>query len=136
MQIILPGQSDVPLAQYASRRLYRALLAAGVEVYEYQPQILHAKLILIDDIAYVGSANLDTRSLHINYEFSLRLRNEHVAEGGRRLFAENLAHCKRIGREEWRASQTFWSLLKQRWAYFILARMDLYLARRQLAGLR
>lgn len=136
VQLILPGQSDVPLAQYASRRLYRALLAAGVEVYEYQPQILHAKLILIDDIAYVGSANLDTRSLHINYEFSLRLRNERVAEGGRRLFAENLAHCKRINREEWHASQTFWSLLKQRWAYFILARMDLYLARRQLAGLR
>lgn len=136
VQIILPGQSDVPLAQYASRRLYRTLLAAGVEVYEYQPQILHAKLILIDDIAYVGSANLDTRSLHINYELSLRLKNEPVAEGGRRLFAENLARSKRIGREEWRASQTFWSALKQRWAYFILARMDLFLARRQLAGLR
>lgn len=136
VQIILPGQSDVPLAQLASRRLYRTLLAAGVEVYEYQPQILHAKLVLIDDIAYVGSANLDTRSLHINYELSLRLQNERVAEGGRRLFADNLAHCKPIGREEWRASQTFWSLLKQRWAYFILARMDLYLARRQLARLR
>jgi cardiolipin synthase len=136
VQIILPGQSDVPLAQYASRRLYRTLLAAGVEVYEYQPQILHAKLVLIDDIAYVGSANLDTRSLHINYELSLRLKNERVAEGGRQLFAENLAHCKRIGREEWRVSQTFWSVLKQRWAYFILARMDLFLARRQLAGLR
>lgn len=136
VQIILPGQSDVPLAQHATRRLYRPLLAAGVEIYEYQPQILHAKLILIDDLAYVGSANLDTRSLHINYELSLRLKNERVAEGGRRLFAENLAHCKRIGRAEWKASQTFWSVLKQRWAYFILARMDLFLARRQLAGLR
>ncbi len=136
VQIILPGQSDVPLAQLASRRLYRTLLAAGVEIYEYQPQILHAKLILIDDLAYVGSANLDTRSLHINYELTLRLGNERVAEGGRQLFTENLARCKRIGREEWRASQTFWSRLKQRWAYFILARMDLYLARRQLAGLR
>ena len=136
VQLILPGQSDVPLAQLASRRLYRTLLGAGVEIYEYQPQILHARLILIDDLVYVGSANLDTRSLHINYELSLRLKNERVAEGGRQLFAENLAHCRRIGREEWRASQTFWSLLKQRWAYFILARMDLYLARRQLAGLR
>ena len=136
VQLILPGQSDVPLAQLASRRLYRTLLAAGVEIYEYQPQILHAKLILIDDLAYVGSANLDTRSLHINYELSLRLRNEPVAEGGRQLFAESLAHCKRITKEEWRTSQNFWSRLKQRWAYFILARMDLYLSRRQLAGLR
>lgn len=136
VQLILPGQSDVPLAQLATRRLYRSLLAAGVELYEYQPQILHAKLILIDDLAYVGSANLDTRSLHINYELTLRLKHAQVAEGGRRLFADNLAHCKRITREDWRASQTFWSRLKQRWAYFILARMDLYLARRQLAGLR
>ncbi|MFA6546974.1 MAG: phospholipase D-like domain-containing protein [Limisphaerales bacterium] len=136
VQLIVPGQSDVPLAQYATRRLYRALLAAGVEVYEYQPQILHTKLVLIDDVAYVGSANLDTRSLHINYELSLRLKNELLAEGGRQLFGENLAHCKRIRHEEWRASQTFWSTLKQRWAYFILARMDLYLSRRQLAGLR
>lgn len=136
VQLMLPGQSDVPLAQLASRRLYRTLLAAGVEIYEYQPQILHAKLILVDDITYVGSANLDTRSLHINYELSLRLKNERVAKGGQELFAENLARCKRIGRAEWRASQTFWTVLKQRWAYFILARMDLFLARRQLAGLR
>ena len=136
VQLILPGQSDVPLAQLATRRLYRVLLGAGVEIYEYQPQILHAKLILIDDVAYVGSANLDTRSLHINYELSLRLDNAQVAEGGRQLFAENLAHCKRITSEDWKASQNFWSRLKQRWAYFILARMDLYLARRQLAGLR
>ncbi len=136
VQLILPGQSDVPLARYASRRLYRPLLLAGVEIYEYQPQILHAKLVLIDDIAYVGSANLDTRSLHINYELSLRLANERVAEGGRQLFADNLARCHRIQREEWRASRTIWNKLLERWAYFILARMDLFLARRQLAGLR
>ena len=82
------------------------------------------------------SANLDTRSLHINYELSLRLRNQRVAAGARQLFAANLAHSRRIGRNEWQASQTLWSRLKQRWAYFLLARMDLFLARRQLAGLR
>lgn len=136
VQLILPGHSDVPLAQLATRRLYRTLLAAGVEIHEYQPQILHAKLILVDDVVYVGSANLDTRSLHINYELTLRLANAPVAAGARQLFAENLARCQRVTRAEWESSQSFWSRLKQRWAYFILARMDLYLARRQLAGLR
>jgi cardiolipin synthase len=136
VQLILPGQSDVPLARHASRRLYLPLLAAGVEIYEYQPQILHAKLILVDDVVYVGSANLDTRSLHINYELSLRLANERVAGGGQQLFAESLAHCQRIRREDWKASRTFWNKLRERWAYFILARIDLILARRQLAGLR
>jgi len=136
VQLILPGQSDVPLAQWATRRLYRTLLAGGVELFEYQPQILHAKLILVDDVVYVGSANLDTRSLHINYELSLRLRHSSVAAGARQLFAANLNHCRRIDRKEWQSSQTLWSGLKQRWAYFLLARMDLFLARRQLAGLR
>ena len=124
------------MTQLATRRLYRTLLAGGIELYEYQPQILHAKLVLADDVVYVGSANLDTRSLHINYELSLRLKSELLAVGGRKLFTAHLAHCQRITREEWQASQTFWSRLKQRWAYFILARMDLYLARRQLADLR
>jgi cardiolipin synthase len=124
------------MARYASRRLYQPLLAAGVEIYEYQPQILHSKLVLIDDIAYIGSANLDTRSLQINYELSLRLRNKSVADGGRQVFADCLAYSQRIRREDWKASRTFWSKILERWAYFILARMDLFLARRQLAGLR
>lgn len=136
VQLILPGQSDVPLARYASRRLYHPLLTAGVEIYEYQPQILHAKLLLIDDLTYIGSANLDTRSLYINYELSLRLRDERLTEVGRQFFADCLAHSERIRREDWKSSRTLWHKLLERWAYFMLARMDLFLARRQLAGLR
>ena len=49
-------------------------MKAGVEIYEYQPQILHAKLVVIDDRVYVGSANFDQRSFHINYELVVRLR--------------------------------------------------------------
>jgi hypothetical protein len=67
---------------------------------------------------------------------SLRLRNKSVAEGGRQLFTDCLGHCVRIRREDWKASRNFWSKFLERWAYFILARMDLFLARRQLAGLR
>ncbi len=59
VQLILPGKSDVLISQLAGRSLYRRLLQAGVEIYEYQPQILHAKLIIIDDIVYAGSSNLD-----------------------------------------------------------------------------
>ncbi len=51
VQLILAGKSDVLLSHLAGRSLYRRLLKAGVEIYEYQPQILHAKLILIDEIS-------------------------------------------------------------------------------------
>ena len=80
MQLILPGKSDVLISQLAGQSLYRRFLKAGVQIHEYQPQILHAKLIIADDIVYVGSANLDPRSLDINYE--LMIRFDHAEYGG------------------------------------------------------
>ncbi len=131
VQLILPGKSDVYLSQLAGRSLYRRLLRSGVEIYEYQPQILHAKLVLVDDVAYAGSSNLDPRSLHINYELMLRFPDRETAAGGRACFEDCLAHSERIELEAWRKSRSWWRRLKQRWAYFILARADPYLVRWQ-----
>jgi cardiolipin synthase len=136
VQLILPGKSDVPLMQAASRSLYRRLLDAGVEIFEYQPQILHAKLIIIDDVVYAGSANLDTRSLHLNYELLVRLTNPKLAQEAREIFAGDLAHCLPVSRQEWRSARSLWTRLKQRWAYFVLARLDPYLTRWQIRNLR
>jgi cardiolipin synthase len=136
VQLIVAEKSDVPLSRLACRCLYPSLLAAGVEIYEYQPQILHAKLLIIGDVVYAGSANLDARSLNINYELMLRLRDPGLTAGARDIFGENLRHSRRVDRQTWRASRTFWSKLKEQWAYFILARVDPYIARRQLKALR
>src|SRR5207245_8310130 len=114
---------------------YRRLLREGVEIYEYQPQILHAKLIIIDEVVYAGSANLDQRSLNINYELMIRFDSQQVAGQAREIFAANLGHCRRVTVKEWRKSRSLWRRLKQRWAYFLLARVDPYVARRQWRGL-
>jgi cardiolipin synthase len=135
VQLILAGKSDVAVSQLAGRSLYRRFLKSGVEIYEYQPQILHAKLIIVDDLVYVGSANLDQRSLRINYELMIRFDHKRMAEEGRALFASHLAHCRRISLEDWRKSRTIWQQLKQYWAYFLLVRVDPYIARRQWRGL-
>jgi cardiolipin synthase len=131
VQLILAGKSDVLISQLAGQSLYRRLLRAGVQIYEYQPQILHAKLIIADDVVYAGSANLDQRSLMINYELMIRFDQKALAEEARAMFAERLKHCRRVTREEWRKSRTIWRGLKQRWAYWLLVRIDPYLARRQ-----
>ncbi len=131
VQLILAGKSDVYLSQLAGRSLYRRLLRAGVEIYEYQPQILHAKLMLVDDVVYAGSSNLDPRSLHINYELMLRFPDKKLAASARTCFADYLVHSQRIELEAWRKSRSWWRRLKQRWAYFILARVDPYVARWQ-----
>jgi cardiolipin synthase len=130
VQLLLPGKSDIYLSQLACRSLYRRLLSAGVEIYEYQPQILHAKLIIIDDVVYAGSSNLDPRSLYINYELMVRFQKEKLVAEARALFASNLQHSKRIELEAWR-KRGWWARFQQRWAYFLLVRVDPVIARWQ-----
>ena len=135
VQLMLAGKSDVAISQLAGQSLYRRFLRAGVEICEYQPQVLHAKLIIIDAIVYVGSANLDQRSLNINYELMVRFDNENLAGQARRLFEDKLQHCRPISLESWTRSRTFWQRLKQRLAYLLLVRVDPDIARRQWRAL-
>jgi cardiolipin synthase len=135
VQLLLAGKSDVRLSLLAAQSLYRRFLKTGVEIYEYQPQILHAKLFIIDGVAYAGSANLDHRSLNLNYELMIRFEGEQIAESARGLFERNLKHCRRITSEEWSKSRTLWRRIKQRWAYFFLARIDPFVAERQWRAL-
>jgi len=135
VQLILAGKTDVRVSQLAGQSLYRRLLKAGVEIYEYQPQILHAKLFVVDGVVYVGSANLDQRSLNINYELMLRFGNSVMAEQAREIFTGLLQYCRRITPEEWRQARTFFTRLEQRLAYWLLVRVDPYVARQQWKAL-
>ena len=134
-QLLLPGRSDVALSQLAGQSLYRRLLRAGVEVFEYQPQILHAKLFVVDDVVYVGSANLDPRSLSINYELMLRFESAPMAREAREIFGAALRQCRPVELEAWQKSRSLWTRLKQRWAHFLIARIDPFVARRQWRAL-
>lgn len=136
VRMIFAGRSDVPLSRDAARSLYRRLLRAGVQIWEYQPQILHAKILVIDDIVYVGSSNLDTRSLQINYELMLRIKDVNLAEEARRIIEGDLRYSLPITREVWRAQQSLWSRLWQRGAHFFFTRIDMHIARRQMRLLR
>lgn len=72
VRLLLPGKSDVPVTQWAARAAYRTLLSGGVRIFEYQPRVLHAKTAVGDGVvATVGTANLDYRSLLVNYELNL-----------------------------------------------------------------
>ena len=131
VQLVLAGKSDVLISQLAARSLYRRLLKAGVQIWEYQPQILHAKLIIVDEVIYAGSANLDQRSLNINYELMVRFESQAMAARAREVFARTLKHCRQIVLEQWARERSLWQRLRQRWAYLLLVRIDPYLALRQ-----
>jgi len=135
VEIILAGKSDVPIAQRAGRALYGSLLRAGVKIYEYQPQILHAKLAVVDDVVFVGSANLDIRSFGINYEVMVRVDDAALAAGAREIFAADQARSKEITHADWHEAQTWWTRLRGHWAVFFFTRIDPCLVRLQLRGL-
>jgi cardiolipin synthase len=131
VQVIVPGRSDVPLARLAARALYGRLMRAGLELYEYAPQILHTKLVAADHAAYVGSANLDIRSLTINYELAVRLDAPRAVAGARELFADHLAHSRRVDPRTWGEARSGWEKLQERLALWFLGRLDPLLAAHQ-----
>lgn len=135
VQLILAGKSDVWLSQLAGRSLYRRFLKSGVQIFEYQPQVLHAKLMIVDDVVYVGSSNLDQRSLQINYELMIRFESREMAERAREVFAATLKQTEQIDLEHWRKSRSLWKKMKQRFAYWLLVRIDPYFAQRQWRAL-
>jgi len=129
VQLIVPGRTDVPISKLAAESLYTRLLRSGVEIYEYQPQILHAKLFVLDRGVYVGSSNLDTRSLHLNYELLVRLEDTPSRIEAEAYFESALQHSKRVQHREWSRGRSLWTRMRERWAWFLLARVDPWVAR-------
>ncbi len=76
VRLLLPARSDVPLMLLLGRSSYSTLLKGGVEIYELDREILHAKVMLIDaERTVIGSANLDQRSFHRNFEINCVVDN-------------------------------------------------------------
>jgi cardiolipin synthase len=136
VRLILPGKSDVPVLRLAGQHLYARLLRSGVQIFEYQPQIMHAKLLVMDEVVYVGSCNLDTRSLRINFELLLRLPCGELAEQARRLAEWDIAHSEPIDLVAWQKYSGWWRRLTRRFAFWLAIRFDLILVRRRLRSMR
>jgi cardiolipin synthase len=79
VRMVMAGKSDIDAAIDMARLQYRKLMASGVAIFEFQPCKLHMKLLVADDASYVGSANLDKRSLRINVELMVRIEDAAVA---------------------------------------------------------
>jgi cardiolipin synthase len=101
----LPGPLiDNETVRRASRASWGPLLAAGVEIYEYQPTMFHVKLMIVDDLwVSIGSANLDNRSFKLNDEANLNVLDRKIASEQNRVFEVDLTRSKLITYEQWQA---------------------------------
>lgn len=97
VRVLVPRRSDSLVVTAAARSYYDALLAAGVRVYEYQPTMIHAKTLVVDDFfAAVGTANMDNRSFRLNFEVSAILYGLEHTEDLSTQFRKDLALSKEI----------------------------------------
>jgi cardiolipin synthase len=103
VQIILPGPHiDVPVVRRASRAVWGKLLAAGAEIYEYQPTMYHVKMMIVDELwVSVGSTNFDNRSFAINDEANLNVYDATFAQRQVAIFEQDLQRSRRITLQEW-----------------------------------
>jgi cardiolipin synthase len=103
VRILVPGRkSDHMVTRSTSRAMYGELLRAGAEVFEYQPAMIHAKVLCVDDLwVVVGSTNFDDRSFGINDEVNLAVRDAAVAMRFENDMALDLDQSRRVSLEEW-----------------------------------
>ena len=94
--LLLPGPTDVPTVSWVSSLLYPTLTQAGIRVFEYQASILHAKCLLVDGWAMLGSSNLDFRSSLHDIEANYATRNTSTLKALEAQYAADLAKSLRI----------------------------------------
>jgi cardiolipin synthase len=103
VRILLPGPHiDSDAVRLASRAGWNELLLAGVEISEYQPTMLHTKMLIVDgELVSVGSTNFDIRSFRLNDEASLNLYDRAFAEEMTAVFENDLRHSTRYTYQRW-----------------------------------
>jgi cardiolipin synthase len=129
-RIVTAAKSDNNATIAAARHSYSRLLRRHVEMYEYQPAKLHTKLAIVDDIVHIGSSNFDYRSLYINMEVMLRIKDAAFADAMRGYVDREVAHSRWITPELHRRRSSVWRRLKWAVSHFLVNVMDYTVTRR------
>jgi cardiolipin synthase len=102
VRLILPGVTDVPLVRAVSVGYYGRLLKHGVEIYEWDTSVLHAKTMVVDGVwSTIGSANLDGRALFLSYEANAAAIDRLLGSAMQEQFERDLQRCRRVTLKEW-----------------------------------
>ncbi len=103
LKLVFPEKNDQWLVKWASRSYYDELLEAGAKIFEFQPKILHAKLMTIDDeLTLIGSGNMDIRSFRLNFEITLLIQDVGINQQAQKLFDDDKKNSVQIQTETFR----------------------------------
>ena len=134
-RLVVAGKTDNNATIAAARLLYRYLMRRKTRIFEFQSRPLHMKLMVIDDTVYIGSANLDVRSMFINLEIMVRIKDAGLALHMRKLIDELVTQSEEQTRMLLKARDSYWSRFKAALAYFLVNSVDYTIGRRITFGL-
>ncbi|MET0535518.1 MAG: phospholipase D-like domain-containing protein [Steroidobacter sp.] len=118
VHLMLPGpHTDSPFVRRAGCYLYGDLLRAGVRLYEFLPTLIHQKIVVVDDIwSHIGSTNFDARSLSLNEEVGIGVRDAAIARELKAAFENDLRRSRELSLERWE-KRRWWSRAMDWFAY-------------------
>ncbi len=103
IKILVPKANNHPMIAAASRAYYKKLLKVGIRIFQRHPPFIHTKsLIVDDDLSIVGSANIDPRSMNLNYESNLVVYDSTFADQLKASLATDLAQSDELHYAAWR----------------------------------
>ncbi len=118
VRLLLPGQhTDHPVVRHAGRRHYQRLLRHGVRIFEYQPRVLHAKVLLCDGWVSLGSNNFDHWGLNWNLEANQEVEDPAFANAVRRMFEDDFGQSVEITLAAWGGRTSYQRLLEGFWGW-------------------
>ena len=118
-RMIMPGKSDIAAAIDMARLIYGQLLRAKVKLFEFGVCKLHMKLVVVDDVSFFGSANLDKRSFRINVELMVRVEDAALAAKLREMIDHMEASSEAITPAWYAKQNTFLNRMRWRIAYWM-----------------
>jgi cardiolipin synthase len=120
VHLMVPGKhTDSPFVRRAGCNLYEAILRAGVRLYEFEPTLLHQKIVVVDDVwSHVGSTNFDARSLALNEEVGVGLLDANIAGELKAAFQQDLRRCRELTLERWQRRPVY-DRVYERFAYLL-----------------
>jgi cardiolipin synthase len=120
VRVLVEGDlTDAMPVKYASRNRYQHLMDEGIEIYEYQPTMMHAKAMVVDGVwSMVGSANFDNRSLELNDEMNIAVSDKALAARLLLDFEQDLKLSRKLDPQTW-GQRSFLEKTRERfWSYF------------------
>lgn len=120
VRVLVEGDvTDAKPVKYSSRHAYDHLLQQGIEIYEYQPTLMHAKTIVADGAwCMFGSANFDNRSLELNDELNVATQERSLSARITAQFETDLRKAKKLELDRWRQRPRLEKLREWMWAQF------------------